>query len=77
MSVEVSEKRNAKLLSRPFKKYQKAQDSIRNLSVKLVGNDVNDIQSCRTPTDVFQPWIFSRSYFDISQCTCQAVTAVP
>ena len=55
MTVEVSEKEIQNSSADYLKKIaKKDQDSVKNLSVKLDDNEVNDIHSYRTPTDVFQ-----------------------
>jgi hypothetical protein len=48
-----------------LKNIKNDQNSIRNLPVKWVGNEVTDIHSYRTPIDVFQ-LEFQDLIFDIS-----------
>jgi len=74
MSVEVSEKEIQNSSADNLKKIaKKDQDSVRNLSVKLDGNEVNDVNSYRTSTDVFQLEFPQDPLFDVSPGTCQAV----
>jgi len=74
MTVEVSEKEMQNSSADYLKKIaKKDQDSVKNLSVKLDGNEVNDIHSYRTPTDVFQLEFPSDPIFDVSPGTCQSV----
>ena len=74
MSVEVSEKEVQDSSADHLKKIaKKDQDSVKDLSVKLDGNEVNDIHSYRTPTDVFQLEFPQNAIFDVSSGTCKAV----
>jgi hypothetical protein len=74
ISVEVSEKEVQDPSIDKLKKLAREdQDSVKDLSVKLDGIEVNDIRSYRTPTDVFDLEFPEDALFDVSTGTCLAV----
>jgi hypothetical protein len=74
MSVEVSEKEVQDPSIDKLKKLAKEdQNSVKGLSVKLDGIEVNDIHSYRTPTNVFELDFPQDALFDVSAGTCQTV----
>lgn len=75
MSVEVSEKEVKKdpSIDKLKKLAKEDQDSVKDLSVKLDGIEVDDIRNYRTPTDVFDLEFPQDALFDLSEGTTQAV----
>src|SRR5688500_4217154 len=74
MSVEVSDQEVKDPSIDKLKRLAKEdQDSVKDLSVKLDGIEVNDIRSYRTPTNVFDLEFPQDALFDISAGTSQAV----
>ena len=74
ISVEVSEKEVQDPSIDKLKKLAKEdQDSVKDLSVKLDGIEVNDIRSYRTPTNVFNLEFPQDALFDVSAGTSKAV----
>ena len=75
MCVEVSEKEIPNSSTDALKEIaKKDQDNVKNdLSVKLDGNEVNNLHNFRTSTEVFQLDFPQNALFDASPGSCQAV----
>jgi hypothetical protein len=75
MGVEVSEKEVQNSSVDQLKKIaKKDQDSVKDdLSLRLDGNEVNNLHSFRVPTDAFELNFPENALFDVSPGTSQAV----
>ena len=74
ISVEVSEKEVQDPSIDKLKKLAKEdQDSVKELSVKLDGVEVNDIRRYRIPTNEFEINFPQNALFDVPEGTCKAV----
>jgi hypothetical protein len=74
ISVEVSEKEVENQSVDNLKRYaKKDQDSVKDLSLKLDGVEVNDIRSYRNSTNVFELEFPQDAIFEVSPGTSKAV----